>query len=145
MGTGRWSNTYVIDKGTDDLVEKDMAVVTQEGLLGKVQEAYGTYSVVLLIDDARFSAAVKLQSMRTEAVLSGTGLNQCEVKYVAADTDVRAGEALVTSGLDGLFPPGIPAAFITEVETTEGALFHRIKAVPLIDTRKVEEVLIIKR
>jgi rod shape-determining protein MreC len=144
-GTGRWSNTYVIDKGTDDLVEKDMTVVTLEGLLGKVQEAHGSYSVVLLIDDARFSAGVRFESTRTKAVLSGAGLNRCVVKYVPTDTEVSTGEVLVTSGLDGLFPTGIPVAFVTEVETTEGALFHRIKAVPMVDTRKAEEVIIIKR
>jgi rod shape-determining protein MreC len=144
-GTGRWSNTYVIDKGTDDLVQKDMTVITPVGLLGKVQEAHGSYSVVLLIDDTRFSAGVRFESTRTGAVLSGAGLNRCVVKYVDTDIEVSTGEALVTSGLDGLFPPGIPAAFVSEVETIEGALFHRIEAVPIVDTRKVEEVIIVKR
>ncbi len=144
-GTGRWSNTYVVNKGTDDLVQKNMTVITPDGLLGKVQEAYSSYSVVLLIDDARFSAGVRLESTRTGAVLSGAGLNRCIVKYVDTDIEVSTGEMLVTSGLDGLFPPGIPAAFISELETIEGALFHRIEAVPLVDTRKVEEVIIVKR
>jgi rod shape-determining protein MreC len=144
-GSARWSNAFVIDKGTDDLVEKDMAVVTADGLLGKVQEAHGSYSVVLLIDDSRFSAAVRLEGSRAEAVLSGAGLNRSAVKYVDASTGVTQGEALVTSGLDGLFPPGIPAAFVTSVETTEGALFHRIEAMPMVDTRKVEEVIIVRR
>jgi rod shape-determining protein MreC len=144
-GTGRWSNTYVIDKGTDDLVQKDMTVITPEGLLGKVQEAHGSYSVVLLIDDARFSAGVRFESTRTGAVLSGAGLNRCAVKYVDTDIEVSTGEVLVTSGLDGLFPPGIPAAFVTEVETIEGALFHSVAAMPMVDTRKVEEVIIVKR
>jgi rod shape-determining protein MreC len=144
-GPGRWSNAYVIDKGIEDSVEKDMTVITAQGLLGKVQEASGSYSVVLLIDDARFSAGVRLQSARKEAVLSGAGLNRCVLKYVDTDTEVSRGERLVTSGLDGLFPPGIPAAFVTEVKTTEGTLFHRIEATPLVDTRRVEEVIIIKR
>jgi len=144
-GMGRWSNTYVIDKGTEDLVQKDMTVITPRGLLGKVQEAHGSYSVVLLIDDARFSVGVRLESTRTGAVLSGAGLNRCVVKYVDTDIKVSTGEVLVTSGLDGLFPPGIPAAFVSELETIEGALFHRIEAVPMVDTRKVEEVIIVKR
>lgn len=144
-GAGRWSNSYVIDKGTEDSVEKDMTVITEDGLLGKVQEAYGAYSVVLLVDDARFSAGVRLQASRTEAVLSGAGLNRTVVKYVDTDTEVSPGEMLVTSGLDGLFPPGIPVAFVTSVKTREGALFHEIDALPLVDTTKVEEVIIVKR
>jgi len=144
-GSGRWANTYVIDKGTDDLVEKDMAVITPKGLLGKVQEAHGSYSVVLLIDDSRFSVAVRLGNSRVEAVLSGAGLNRCTLKYVDTATEVSPGESIITSGLDGLFPPGIAAAFVTQVETTEGALFHRIEAVPLVDTRKIEEVIIVRR
>lgn len=145
QGPGRWSNAYVLDKGSDDLVEKDMAVITEEGLLGKVQEVYSIYSVVLLIDDARFSAAVRLQDSRARAVLSGAGLNRCVIKYVDSDTEVAQRETVVTSGLDGLFPPGIPAATVTSVSTTEGALFHNIEAIPLVDTGKVEEVIIIKR
>jgi rod shape-determining protein MreC len=144
-GSDRWSNVYVIDKGTEDLVEKDMAVVTSKGLLGKVQEAHGTYSVVLLIDNSRFSAAVRLEGSRAEAVLSGAGLNRCTIKYVETSIGVKEGESLVTSGLDGIFPPGIPAATVTKVDTTEGALFHRIEAMPLVDTRKVEEVIIVRR
>jgi rod shape-determining protein MreC len=144
-GPGRWSNAYVIDKGSDDRVEKDMVAITGKGLLGKVQEVTGAYSVVLLIDDARFSAAVRLQGSRARAVLSGAGLNRCTRQYVEADTGVAPGETAVTSGLDGLFPPGIPAATVISVSTPEGALFHRIEALPLADTGKVEEVIIIKR
>ncbi|MEJ2315256.1 MAG: rod shape-determining protein MreC [Nitrospirota bacterium] len=145
LGPGRWANAYVIDKGSDDNVEKDMVAITEKGLLGKVQEVAGSYSVVLLIDDSRFSAAVRLQDSRARAVLSGAGFNRCAIKYVEADTKVASGETAVTSGLDGLFPPGIPAATVTKVSTPEGALFHRIKAAPLVDTGKVEEVIIIKR
>ncbi len=143
-GGGRWANAYVIDKGTDASVEKDMTVITEDGLLGKIQEAYGSYSVVLLINDARFSAGARLEYSRVEAVLSGAGPNLCRVKYVDASVEVAPGEVVVTSGLDGLFPPGIPSAYVTKVQTVEGALFHRIEAMPLVNTSKVEEVIIIK-
>ena len=88
---------------------------------------------------------VSLEESRVEAVLSGAGLNRCVLKYVDTATEVQQGESIVTSGLDGLFPPGIPAAFVTKVETTEGGLFHRIEALPLLDTRKIEEVVIVRR
>lgn len=144
-GSDRWANTYVIDKGTGDGVRKDMAVVTVDGLLGKVQEARDSYSTVLLIDDPRFSAAARLQSGRAEAVLSGAGPGQCELKYVPTDTKVEKGETVLTSGLDSLFPPGLRAGFVSEVATDKEALFHDIQVVPYVDTSKVEEVIVVKR
>ncbi len=144
-GIDRWSNTFVINKGSDDAVRKDMAVITGDGLLGKVQRVRDTFSNVLLLDDPGFSVAVRLHSSRAEAVLSGSGLNSCVLKYVSAETEVEEGDLVITSGMDGIFPEGIPAGFVTAVETVKDAMFHRIEVRPLVDTRTVEEVIIIKR
>jgi len=144
-GSDRWSNTFIVDKGRDDLVEKDMVVVVPEGLLGKVTEAGDSFSRVLLIDDPRFSVAVRLERSRTEAVVSGEGFGRLRVKYVGTGEAVEKGEAIVTSGLGGLFPQGIGVGFVAHVETDEEELFHDIEAVPFADTRKAEEVTIIRR
>jgi rod shape-determining protein MreC len=144
-GSDRWSSVFVIDKGSDHLVEKDMVVVTPHGLLGKVMETTPGYSRVLLIDDNHFSAAVRLQKQRTEAVLSGNGRGRCLLKYVVKDISPEVNETVVTSGLDDLFPPGIAAGYITGISTREEDLFHEIKVVPFVDTSRVEEVIIIKR
>jgi rod shape-determining protein MreC len=144
-GSDRWANTFVIDKGRGDGVQKDMAVVTVAGLLGKIQEARDSYSTVLLIDDPRFSAAARLQSSRQEAVLSGGGPGRCDLKYMPTDTEVKKGETVLTSGLDSLFPPGLRAGFVSEVATDKEALFHDIQVVPYVDTSKVEEVIVVKR
>jgi|Deesub1362A_J573_1020465.scaffolds.fasta_scaffold00268_7 rod shape-determining protein MreC len=145
-GSDRWTNTFIIDKGRKDSIKKNMTVITPEGLLGKIQEVEDSYSSVLLIDDPRFSAAVRLQGSRTEAVLSGTGTKRlCKLKYVSTDTRVAEGEIIVTSGLDSLFPPGIKAGYISKISTDEEKLFHDIQVIPFVDTTKVEEVIIIKR
>lgn len=144
-GSDQWSNVFVIDKGSDHMVEKDMAVITPHGLLGKVMETTPGFSRVLLIDDTRFSAAVRLETRRTEAVLSGNGRGRCLLKYVVKDISPEVNEAVVTSGLDGLFPPGIVAGYITGISTREEDLFHEIEVVPFVDTSRVEEVIIIKR
>lgn len=144
-GSGRWSNTFVIDKGMTDGIEKGMAVITPEGLLGKIHGVQDSTSSVLLIDDMRFSAAVRLQTSRSEAVLSGAGPGQCVLKYVQSDTEVKEGETVVTSGLDTLFPAGISAGYVSKVSTNKEKLFHDIKVTPFVDTRKVEEVIIVKR
>ena len=72
-GLDRWSNTVVIQKGKRDGVTKDMAVITPSGLVGKVSSAADNYAYVLLMTDINFSAAVRIQETRKEAILSGTG------------------------------------------------------------------------
>ena len=144
-GSDRWANSFVIDRGDDARIEKDMAVITPEGLLGKVGSVYGSYSTVLLIDDPRFSVGVRLQDSRVEAVYSGAGPRRGVLKYVETDTPVTEGARLLTSGLDGLFPPGVPMGFITSVSTHEEAMFHQIEAMPFVDTTRVEEVIILQR
>ncbi|GAB4390540.1 MAG: hypothetical protein Kow0025_23260 [Thermodesulfovibrionales bacterium] len=144
-GSDRWANTFIIDKGGKDSVAKDMAVVTADGLLGKVLDAGYTHSTVLLLDDLRFSAAVRLQSTRTEAVLSGAGSGRCVLKYVPVDEAVEEGETVVTSGLDSLFPPGITVGFVSRVSTEGDALFHDIEVIPYVDTSRVEEAVVMRR
>jgi rod shape-determining protein MreC len=144
-GADRWSETFVIDEGSKDGVEKDMAVITAEGLLGKVLRADSSYSTVLLLEDTLFSAAVRLGEGRTEAVISGRGPGRCILKYISSDTEVKEGETVVTSGLDALFPPGIEVGFVSKVSTNENESFHAVDVTPFVDTRKVEEVIIVRR
>jgi len=145
QGSDRFASTLVINKGTDDGIEKDMPVITPLGLLGKVYSTNALSSVVMLIDDTRFSVAVRLREERTEGILSGDGQGRCVLKYVATDRPVTRGEILLTSGLDKLFPKGIPAGTVTEVTTPQKELFHIIKAAPIVDLRKVEEVVILAK
>jgi rod shape-determining protein MreC len=144
-GSNRWSTTYVIDRGGEHLVNKDMTVITPEGLLGKIIELKPNYSRVLLLDDTRFSAAVRLQSSRAEGVLTGNGRGRCILKYVGTDVKPKINEMVVTSGMDALFPPGIGVGLISRITTDEEELFHDIEVEPLVDTTRVEEVIVIKR
>lgn len=144
-GADRWAETFVIDRGSNDGVEKDMAVVTADGLVGKVLHADRSYSTVLLLEDTLFSAAVRLGQSRAEAVVSGRGPGKCALKYIGADIEVREGEPVVTSGLDALFPPGIGVGFVSKVSTNENELFHAVEVTPFVNTRKVEEVIIVRR
>jgi rod shape-determining protein MreC len=144
-GFDRWSNTFVIDKGEEEGIGNDMAAVTHEGLLGKVIQVDRSFSKVLLLDDPRFSVAVRLEGGRSEAVLSGAGRRRCTLKYVGVDTGVKPGEVVITSGLDGLFPHGVRAGTVYSVSTDERELFHEIEVIPFVDSHKVEEVTIITR
>ncbi|MEJ2254664.1 MAG: rod shape-determining protein MreC [Nitrospirota bacterium] len=144
-GNDRWSNTFIINKGGQSGVRGNMAVITPAGLLGKVQETQGDYARVLLIDDTRFRAAVRIEGTRSEAVLAGAGIRRCVLKYLDIDTPVKEGDVIVTSGLDAMFPPGIKVGEVKSVTTNTKELFHRVVVTPFVDTRRVEEVVVVKR
>ncbi len=140
-----WSSSMMIDMGTSDGVKKDMAVITPDGLVGKILDARLYYSVVLLITDSRFSAAVRLHDTREDAVLTGDGSGGCVIKYLDRGSHVNEGDTVLTSGLDALFPNGIPAARVLATSGTEKELFHTVEAMPLASLDTLEEVIVVER
>lgn len=144
-GGGRWASTLLIDKGTTHGVRKDMAVRTPDGLLGKIADSYPTSALVLLVEDVKFSAAVRLTGGRREAVASGAGAGMMTLKYVPSDEEVKEGERVITSGLDALFPKGIGVGTVSAVDKRTNELFQKITVKPFVDIRKVEEVTVFKR
>ncbi len=144
-GTDQWSNTFILDKGLADGIKKDMVAITEKGLVGKIADVYPAYAYLLLITDINFSAAARLQESRAEGVLSGTGFKTCQLKYISYDEELRQGSVILTSGLDSLFPPGIPLGYISKVSKSERGLFQYIEVVPFVDNTKTEIVAIISR
>lgn len=144
-GLDRWSNIIVIEKGRRDGIEKDMAVITPAGIVGKVSSAGEHYSYVLLISDISFSAAVRIQESRKEAILSGTGARRCVLKYVPEEDEVKEGEIVVTSGFDDLFPPELPVGYIFRVSKKRDSIFQEIEVAPFQDLTRLDEVIIVRR
>lgn len=144
-GPDQWSNTIVLDKGLSSGIKKDMAAITSKGLVGKISAVSESYSHLLLLTDINFSVAVRLQESRLEGIVSGTGLRKCRLKYIPYDEDVKKGDILITSGLDSLFPQGIPVGYISNFDKTGSGLFQSIEITPFVDNRRIEEVVIIKR
>ena len=140
-----WSNTFVLDKGYHDRVEKDMTAITYNGLAGKISDVSHSYSSLLLLTDINFSASVRLQESRREGIISGTGYRKCQLKYIPYDEEVTLGDIVITSGLDALFPKGIPVGYVSRVDKKSTGLFRYIEVLPYVDTTKIEEVLIIKK
>ncbi|MBI1764302.1 MAG: rod shape-determining protein MreC [Acidobacteria bacterium] len=116
-----WFNTVVIDQGTLAGVQKDMPVVTPEGLVGRVVFAGPLASRVLLITDERHGAGAiigQLVNTRLIGVIKGKNNVLCEMRFVGPADKVAAGEAVITSGQDGLYPRGLP---LGTVRLTPGA------------------------
>jgi rod shape-determining protein MreC len=144
-GIDRWEHILVIDKGQKDGVEKDMCAVTPRGLAGKILTASDSHASLLLLTDINFSASVRLQESRKEGILSGTGTRKCILKYVPYDEKVHTGDIVVTSGLDSLFPPGVPVGYVSKVDQKGlGGNFQYIEVIPFQDDTKMEEVAIVR-
>lgn len=143
-GTGQWSHTFALDKGAEDGATKDSTAITPKGLAGKIFNVADSFSNVLLLTDINFAAAVRLQESRKEGVLSGTGTGKTVLKYISPEHEVKEGDIVVTSGLDLLFPAGIPAGYVSKVDRQGTGQFQYIEVIPFVDTTGIEEVLIIK-
>jgi rod shape-determining protein MreC len=143
-GIDHWSNTLLLDKGAKDGLAKDMTAVTPLGLAGKITDVTASYAHLLLLTDINFSAAVRLQESRREAILSGTGTGKCVLKYVPSDEKVKAGDVVITSGLDALFPAGIPVGYVSKVDAQGGGMFQHIEVIPYQNDAKMEEVIVIR-
>lgn len=143
-GIDQWSHTLVLDKGEKDGVSKDMSAITPKGFAGKIFNVTDSYSKLLLMTDINFSASVRLQGSRKEGIISGTGTRKVILKYIPSEEEIKIGDIVITSGLDQLFPPGIPVGFISKIDKQGVGHFQYIEVIPYVDDSKMEEVLIIK-
>lgn len=144
-GIDQWANTLLMDKGIRDGVAKDMCAVTPKGLAGKIFNVTDSYSNLLLITDINFSAAVRTQESRREGIISGSGTKKCILKYMPYEEEIKTGDVVVTSGLDLLFPPGIPVGYVSRVDNRgKGGNFQYIEVIPFQDDAKMEEVVIVR-
>lgn len=138
-------NTIILDKGGNNGLQKGMAVITTRGLVGKVHSVRNDFAEVLLLRDSNFSVAVRLQNNRREGVVSGTGYDNCVLKYISPEENVEKGEVIVTSGLDGIFPPGLPVGTVVKVKKEGVEFFQQIEITPFQSDAKLEEVVILRQ
>lgn len=136
------SSTITLNKGADDGIRKDMAVITATGVVGKVQAALPGTSKVLLLTDPSSTLAVRVMRNREEGLLEGKLVN-CALKYVSFYVDIQEGDLLVTSGLDGIYPKGLAVARVVKVKKHEASAFQTVLAEPSVRFSRLEEALVL--
>jgi rod shape-determining protein MreC len=136
------SRTLTINKGADDGIQKDAAVITAAGVVGKVQTVLPGTAKVILLTDPGSTLAVRVQRNREEGLLEGK-LDRCALKYVSYYADIQEGDLLVTSGLDGIYPKGLPVATVVKVSKHEANAFQTVLARPAAGLSRVEELLVL--
>lgn len=137
-----WARTIIIDKGTRAGLRNGLPVVAAQGVVGRIIKIAPDSSRVLLITDASSAIAALIQRTRTRGVARGQGAD-LSIEYALRDADVQVGDLLVTSGMGGVFPKGLPLATVDSVETGQFGLFQQVNATPTIDFSLLEEVMVI--
>ena len=138
-----WSSTVTIDKGTSSGVNAGMPVTASSGVVGQVIESGLNSSTVRLMTDENSSISAMIQSSRVQGMLAGSVTGQLSLTLIGSDQTVEVGDVVVTSGLGGVFPKGLPLGEVTSVESAPGALYLDIIVEPFSHAENYEEVLVI--
>jgi rod shape-determining protein MreC len=138
---GTASRIVEIDRGERDGIRRNLAVITPDGAVGKVIEVYRDSAQVLLLTDKDGGVGAMLAESRDQKPVSGTGETLLTLKYVPNDDKVSVGEKVVTSGMDKIFPQGIPVGTVQEVKP--GNTFKQILLKPAAKLERLEEVIIL--
>lgn len=138
-----WSTTVTIDKGTSSGVTAGMPVTASSGVVGQVIDSGATASTVRMLTDENSSISAMIQSSRVQGMLTGSVTGQLNLTLIGTEQEVNVGDVVVTSGLGGVFPKGLPLGEVTSVESAPGALFLDIVVEPFSHAENYEEVLVI--
>lgn len=139
----QWVKMVFINKGTQDGVEENQAVVTNAGVVGHVVQAGVSTSKVLLIVDSRSAVDALFQEVRRAGVVVGNGTETCDMKYVPINAPVEVGDAVLSSGVGGIYPKGLLMGTVVKVTRASQGLFQDIVIVPSADFSRLEEVLVL--
>lgn len=146
LGPNAALETFVIDKGSRHGVEMNTPVVAPEGVVGRVLRYSMSAATVIMITDPNSKIPVVSQKTRTQGILVGRGPNQAlTMQYVSLSASIEPGETLVTTGLEGIFPKGLPVGTVTGVSREGASLFLNVSAQPLFDSGHMEEVALLKK
>lgn len=139
-----WFKTIIVNKGSDEGVEKDMAVISPDGIVGKVVDAGKKTSVIQLILDPNCSIGAIIQRSRAQGIVEGDVKGLLRMKYLSKDSDIEKDDIVVTSGIGGIFPKGLPIGYISDIDRQSSHLFKYATIIPSASFSKIEEVLIVK-
>jgi rod shape-determining protein MreC len=138
------THMLTIDKGSRDGLRPDMAVITQNGVVGKLRDVFPATAEVLEINDQSSGAGVVLATTRIRAILRGTLTGRVQIGNLTADSRIQPGEQVLTSGGDQVYPRGLPVGVVESIAPDpDHQPYTAIRVRPAVDLDRVEEVLVI--
>lgn len=140
-----WFKTLVVDRGSADGLAEGMPVVALGGAVGRLVKVAPHSSRVLLLTDHASAIAAVVQRSRARGVVRGLGGGRCSLEFTVKDEDVKVGDSVITSGVGGVFPKGIPLGEVTMVKKGEYGIFQTIEVRPTVNIGRLEEMLVLLR
>lgn len=135
------SQTIQLDRGERDGIRRNMGVITPDGIVGKIAEAYSNASQVLLLTDKDSGVGAMLADSRIQSPVGGQGEPLLVMKYVPNDETVNIGQRVITSGMDRIFPRDLPVGTVADIKP--GNPFKQIRVKPAANLERLEEVFVL--
>ena len=139
-----WSNSIIIDKGLADLIKEDKAVISTKGLVGRIVELGRHSAKILLITDPNSKVGVVIQRNAQGGILIGRPDGTCKMVYISLDSDVTAGDKVITAGFGTVFPKDILVGEVVKVDKEPGRLYKYAIVKTSQNLSRLEEVLCIR-
>jgi len=138
-----WGQGVVVNKGSSHGIQVGMAVLHPKGIVGQVVAVAPNFSQVLLVTDHSSGVDALVQESRARGVVEGIGASYCELKYVSRQSPVRVGDSIITSGMDGVYPAGLPIGTVSKVAVETGTLLQNVEVKVGVDLGRLEQVLVV--
>ena len=138
-----WFQSLTINKGTRQGIRKGMAVISPSGIVGQIWSVAPNGSKVLLVTDHNSGVDVIAQRTRARGIVSGSLDRGPVMEYVTRNENIRAGDRLITSGLDNIFPKGQLVGTVGKVQENSYGLFQDVSVRLAVDPERIEEVLVV--
>lgn len=138
-----WYSTIIINQGEDTGIQKGLPVVVPEGIIGQVIAVSGQYAKVLMIIDRNSAVDSLVQRTRARGIARGNGDGTCKFDYALRKLDIKAGDIIISSGLDGIYPKGWALGNVSKIVRRNSGLFQDVEIKPNVDFMKLEEVMVI--
>jgi rod shape-determining protein MreC len=140
-----WFKCVIIDKGRSSGISEKMPVITADGVVGQAVEVNPWHAKVMILTDTNSSIDVYVSGKQARGILAGTGGTTLKMKYVLKNDDLEAGDRLITSGKDGVYPRGLPVGVVISMNRDVVGLFAEVGVMPFNNFRKLDEVLVVHK
>lgn len=138
-----WTEAVIIDKGSNAGFEVGMPVCSSGGVIGQIIEVSATTSTVRLVSDEQSGISAMVQGSRAQGMLRGQADGTLRLEYVVADAEVSTGDIIITSGIGGSFPKGLPLGTVASIDRAANAVYYTIVVRAVSTAENNEEVLVI--
>jgi rod shape-determining protein MreC len=144
--TGRdpFTNAVIVNRGTQHNIKAGQAVVDAKGVIGQITRVYPFSSEVTLITDKSLSIPIQIERNQLRAIAFGAGDNTLDIPYLPTNVDIKIGDKLVTSGIDGIYPGGLAVAIVTDIQQNSDSPFAKIISVPVAEVSHHLQLLLLE-